>query len=77
MEELSDNKREFELLMKLSDENPSLNIVKIFGLQVKKLDKFNLVKYVLMEAAQCDWENEICNRSQYQAYYTEEELMKI
>ena len=77
MEELSDNKREFELLMKLSQENPSLNVVKIFGIQVKKLDKFNLVMYVLMEAAQCDWENEIRNRSQYQAYYTEEELMKI
>jgi serine/threonine protein kinase len=63
--------------MKLSQENPSLNVVKIFGIQVKKLDKFNLVMYVLMEAAQCDWENEIRNRSQYQAYYTEEELMKI
>ena len=77
MEELNDNKKEFELLMKLSQENPSLNVVKIFGIQVKKLDKFNLVMYVLMEAAQCDWECEIRNRSQYQAYYTEEELMKI
>ena len=77
MDELNDNKKESELLMKLSQENPSLNVVKIFGIQVKKLDKFNLVMYVLMEAAQCDWENEIRNRSQYQAYYTEEELMKI
>ena len=77
MEELSDNKREFELLMKLSQENPSLNVVKIFGIQVKKLDKFNLVMYVLMEAAQCDWECEIRNRNQYQAFYTEDELMKI
>ena len=77
MEELNDNKKEFELLMKLSQENPALNVVKIFGIQVKKLDKFNLVMYVLMEAAQCDWECEIRNRSQYQAYYTEEELMKI
>ena len=77
MEELNDNKKEFELLMKLSQENPSLNVVKIFGIQVKKLDKFNLVMYVLMEAAQCDWECEIRNRSQYQAYYSEEELMKI
>ena len=77
LEELSDNKREFELLMKLSQENPSLNVVKIFGIQVKKLDKFNLVMYVLMEAAQCDWECEIRNRNQYQAYYTEDELMKI
>ena len=77
MEELAENKREFELLMKLSQENPTLNVVKIFGIQVKKLDKFNLVMYVLMEAAQCDWENEIRNRNQYQAYYTEEELLKI
>jgi len=77
MEELNDNKKEFELLMKLSQDNPTLNVVKIFGIQVKKLDKFNLVMYVLMEAAQCDWECEIRNRSQYQAYYTEEELMKI
>ena len=77
LEELNDTKKEFELLMKLSQENPSLNVVKIFGIQIKKLDKFNLVMYVLMEAAQCDWENEIRNRNQYQAYYTEEELMKI
>ena len=77
MEELGENKKEFELLMKLSQDNPNLNVVKIFGIQVKKLDKFNLVMYVLMEAAQCDWENEIRNRNQYQAYYTEEELMKI
>ena len=77
MEELSENKKEFELLMKLSQDNPDLNVVKIFGIQVKKLDKFNLVMYVLMEAAQCDWECEIRNRNQYQAFYTEEELMKI
>ena len=77
LEELNDTKKEFELLMKLSQENPSLNVVKIYGIQIKKLDKFNLVMYVLMEAAQCDWENEIRNRNQYQAYYTEEELMKI
>ena len=77
MEELGENKKEFELLMKLSQDNPNLNVVKIFGIQVKKLDKFNLVMYVLMEAAQCDWECEIKNRNQYQAYYTEEELMKI
>ena len=77
MEELAENKKEFELLMKLSQDNPNLNVVKIFGIQVKKLDKFNLVMYVLMEAAQCDWECEIRNRNQYQAFYTEEELMKI
>ena len=77
MEELGENKKEFELLMKLSQDNPNLNVVKIFGIQIKKLDKFNLVMYVLMEAAQCDWECEIRNRNQYQAYYTEEELMKI
>ena len=77
MEELAENKKEFELLMKLSQDNPALNVVKIFGIQIKKLDKFNLVMYVLMEAAQCDWENEIRNRNQYQAYYNEEELMKI
>ena len=63
--------------MKLTDENPNINIVKIHGIQVKKLDKFNLVMYVLMEAAECDWENEIKSRSQYQAFYSEEELMKI
>ena len=43
MEELSDNKREFELLMKISQENPTLNVVKIFGIQINKLDKFNLI----------------------------------
>ena len=31
MEELGENKKEFELLMKLSQDNPNLNVVKIFG----------------------------------------------
>ena len=76
-DELSESKREFELLLKLSKENPNLNVVKIYGIQLKKLDNFNFVLYVLMEAAKCDWECEINNRSKFRAYYTEEELIKI
>ena len=77
MNELNEKKKEYELLINLHNENPSLNIVKILGIQSKKLDKLTYVMYVLMELANLDWEKEIKQRSKKGVFYTEKELMKI
>ena len=63
--------------MKLTEENPELNIIKILGIEVKQLDKFNTVLYILMEAGKSDWEKEVYQRNLEQRYYKEEELMEI
>jgi hypothetical protein len=77
MEDLEEKKKEFEIILKLKKEDEKLNIVKIFGIQIKKLDKFNIVLYILMEAAKSDWETELKNRHYAKNYYTEEELNHI
>ena len=76
-EDLESKKKEFEFLMKLSEENPDLNIIKILGIEIKRLDKFNVVLYILMEAGKCDWEKEIYQRNKEKRYYKEEELINI
>ena len=75
--ELEISKEEFELLMKITQENENLNLVKIYGIQIKQLDKFNLVLYVLMEAAISDWEKEIKNRRKNKNFYSEIEITQI
>ena len=75
--EINNHKKQFELLMKLAEENPELNIIKILGIEVKQLDKFNTVLYILMEAGKSDWEKEVYQRNLEQRYYKEEELMEI
>ena len=77
MEDLEEKKKEFEFIKKLTGEDEKLNLVKIYGIQIKKLDKFNMVLYVLMEAAKSDWETELKNRHYKKQYYTEEELKNI
>ena len=77
MEELEEKKEEFELIMKLTTEEEKLNLIKIYGIQIKQLDKFNIVLYVLMEAAISDWETELKNRHYDKRFYSEEELKKI
>ena len=77
MEELEEKKEEFEFIMKLTTEDEKINLVKIYGIQIKQLDKFNIVLYVLMEAAISDWETELKNRHYDKRFYSEEELKKI
>ena len=77
MEDLEEKKKEFEFILKLTSENDKLNLVKIYGTQMKVLDKFNLVLYVLMEAAISDWETELKNRHYSKDFYTEEQLKNI
>ena len=75
--ELRDNQEEYKLTWKLTHANPQLKIVKKYAIEIKKLDKYNLVMYILMEAANCDWEHELLNRQKVNAFYTEEELLNI
>jgi len=75
--ELKENQDEYKLTWKLTKLNPELKIVKKYAIEIKKLDKYNLVMYVLMEAANCDWEQELINRQKDNAFYTELELIEI
>ena len=68
-------KSEYEMLLGLEDLN--INLIHIYGIENKKLDKTTFVVYVLMELAICDWEKEIFNREKTKRYYTEEELIII
>ena len=68
-------KSEYELLLGLEDLN--INLIHIYGIENKKLDKTTFVVYVLMELAICDWEKEIFNREKHKRYYSEEELIII
>ena len=75
--ELRDNQEEYKLTWKLTHANPQLKIVKKYAIEIKKLDKYNLVMYILMEAANCDWEHELLNRQKVSAFYKETELLTI
>ena len=75
--ELRDNQNEYKLTWKLTHANPDLKIAKKLAIEIKKLDQYNLVMYVLMEAANCDWEHELLNRQKVNAFYTEAELLSI
>ena len=75
--ELKENQEEYNLILKLIQEFPELKIINIYGLEIKNLDKYNTVMYVLMEAAKCDWEKEIMNHFNSGTYYNEEQLLKI
>ena len=68
-------KSEYELLLGL--EGLNINLIHIYGIENKKLDKTTFVVYVLMELAICDWEKEISNREKKKNYYSEEELIII
>ena len=68
-------KSEYELLLGL--EGLNINLIHIYGIENKKLDKTTFVVYVLMELAICDWEKEISNRERKKRYYSEEELIII
>ena len=65
--------------------NPDNNgIIKIYGnLCLKKINKDNnnditkFIYYELMEKAERDWDNEINIRSQFNLYYTENEIINI
>ena len=67
--------KEYKIINSLS--NYKLNLIEIYGMETKQLDKTTYVMYVLMDLANRDWEKEILLRSQKKLYYSEEELLKI
>ncbi len=67
--------KEYKMLNSLS--NYKLNLIDIYGMETKQLDKTTYVMYVLMDLANRDWEKEILLRSQKKIYYSEDELLKI
>ena len=75
--ELKENKDEYNLILSLTKEHPDLKIINIYGIEIKKLDKYSTVMYILMEAANCDWEKEIINRCNNNAFYKESQLIQI
>ena len=75
--QLKTREDEYNLVYRLTYENPELKILNIYGLEVRRIDKFNIFFNVLMEAAISDWEVEIISRKKRNKYYTEEELLYI
>jgi hypothetical protein len=68
-------KSEYNILYGLS--NLDINLIGIYGIETKKLDRTTFSINVLMELAICDWEKEIMKRSNIKNYYTEKELILI
>jgi serine/threonine protein kinase len=67
---------EYDILRQLSN-SKKLNVVKIYGVQNKKLDRTTSVVYILMELAECDWDKEINMRSKNNQFYKENEIKNI
>lgn len=72
--ELKSLQHEYEILSAVST-NKNLNIINIYGIQTKCLDRTTFVMYILMELALTDWEKDIIQRSRTQKFYTEDELV--
>ena len=75
--DLKEKEEQYNLIYRLAYENPQLRIVNIFGLEIRKVDKYNTFLNVLMEKAEYDWETEISRRKKTKNYYTEDELFYI
>ena len=68
---------EYQILLEAQKSKQEIDLVKIYGMQTKKLDSTTYCMYVLMELANTDWEKEILNRQKKRMYYSEQELMTI
>ena len=68
-------KAEYNILYSL--QNLEIDLIGIYGIETKKLDRTTYAINVLMELALCDWEKEIKKRSALKHYYTEKELVII
>ena len=75
LKEIEILKKEYEFLYNF--ENFNINLVQIYGIETKKLDRTTFVMYVLMELAKTDWEKEILQRKLNNNYYSEKELVLI
>ena len=68
-------KSEYNILYGLS--NLNINLIGIYGIETRQLDRTTYSINVLMELAICDWEKEIVKRNAKRNYYTENELVLI
>ncbi|MCQ2819253.1 MAG: protein kinase family protein, partial [archaeon] len=68
---------EYNILILLNEMEKKLNLVRVYGLQTKQLDLTTSALYVLMDLADCDWENEIKRKMKLNERYTEKELLNI
>ncbi len=75
--ELKQREEQYNLIYKIAYENPELKIINIYGLELRKIDRYNMFLNILMEKADCDWETEILNRKKNKRFYTEQELYFI
>ena len=75
--ELREREEQYNLIYKITYENPELKIINIYGLEIRKVDRYNMFLNVLMEKGEFDWETEILNRKKIKNYYTEQELFYI
>ena len=75
--ELKEREEEYNLIYKMTYENPELKIINIYGIEIRKIDRYNMFLNVLMEKGDYDWETEIINRKKANNFYTEEELYYI
>ena len=75
--DLRKNEDEISLILKFLNKYPNINIVNIYGKQIKNIDQYNISLNILMEAALYDWETELINRCKHKIYYTERELIFI
>ena len=72
-ETLEEYAKEFELVHKCAHKN----VLKIFGINIKLMEKTTFYLYILMELAQIDWGKDIFHRSKIKQKYSENELIKI
>ena len=75
--ELRDNEDEYNFILRINKEYPDLKVINIYGIELKSIDKYTTIMYVLMEAANCDWEKELLKRCKTRLYYTENQLIQI
>ena len=68
-------KTEYNILYSL--QNLEIDLIGIYGIETRKLDRTTYAINVLMELAKNDWEQEIKQRSAVKKYYTEKELIFI
>ena len=69
-------KHEYDILKSIINIK-KINVINIYGVQAKILDRTTTVMYILMELAITDWEKVILEKAKNLNYYKEEELMII
>ena len=69
-------KHEYDILKSIINIK-KINVINIYGMQTKILDRTTTVMYILMELAITDWEKVILEKAKSLNYYSEEELMII